>query len=67
MEDMSPMFLALVFRTRQKAYQPPVINKTILTGDQDLISVIYGNKGQANKKVLEGGCEGAEENMEREQ
>lgn len=43
------------------------MNKTILTGDQDLISVIIGNMWQANKKVLEGGWEEAEGNMEGEQ
>lgn len=41
------------------------MNKTFL-GDQDLISVIFGNIWQADKKFLEGEWEEAEENMERE-
>lgn len=37
------------------------MSKAILTGDQDLISELSGNIGQANKKLVEGMGEEAED------
>lgn len=62
--EWGPCFYLSYLKSCQKPYQPPVRSKTILKGDQDLISVPVGNIQQANKMLLKGGWEEAEAKME---